>query len=99
MFVVTVVSFDNETTSKVFGLIADARKWAASGALSEFEGDVAGITLHEADSENARLAIEEVKAGRSKFIEAKARPMTTEQAERAVKAEAIRFLASLGLTP
>jgi hypothetical protein len=98
MFVVTVVSVDKETTSKVFRFVADARNWARAGALGEFEGDVAGITLHEAVSANPRLAIEEVKAGRARFIEAKAHPMTAEQAERAARADAIRFLASLGLT-
>ena len=40
MFVVTVLSFDNERTSKVFGAISDARRWASADALNEFDGDV-----------------------------------------------------------
>ena len=97
MFVVTVSSVDNESTSKVFGAMSDARKWANSGALNEFDGDVAGITIHQAVVDNPRRAIDEVKSGGAKFIEGKAQPMTAEQADRAAKADAVRFLAKLGL--
>jgi hypothetical protein len=47
MFVATVVSVDDESTAKAFGAISDARKWASTAALNEFEGDVAGVTIHE----------------------------------------------------
>jgi predicted Zn-dependent peptidase len=97
MFVVTVLSFDNERTSKVFGAISDARRWASSDALNEFDGDVAGITIHQAEANDPRRAIDEVKSGVAKFIEGKAQPMTAEQADRAAKADAVRFLAKLGL--
>ncbi len=57
MFVVTVLSFDNERTSKVFGAISDARRRASADALNEFDGDVAGITIHQAVVDNPRRAI------------------------------------------
>jgi len=97
MFVATVLSFDNERTSKVFGAISDARRWASADALKEFDGDVAGVTIHQAEANNPRHAIDEVRCGVAKFIEGKAQPMTAEQADRVAKADAIRFLAGLGL--
>jgi hypothetical protein len=77
---------------------SDARRWASSGALNEFDGDVAGVTIHHAIAENSRQAIDEVKSGAASFIEGKAHPMTAEQAARAVKADAVRFLAKFGLS-
>jgi hypothetical protein len=98
MFVVTVVSFDGETSAKAFEAMSDARKWATTGALNEFEGDLAGVTIHETVADNPRRAIDEVKNGGAKFVEGKAHPTTAEQADRAAKAEAVRFLAKLGLS-
>jgi hypothetical protein len=97
VLIVTVLSPDNESTSKVFGAISEARKWANSGALNEFDGDVAAITIHEADAENPRRAIDQVRSGSARFVEGKVHPMTAEQRGRADKAEAHRFLAKLGL--
>jgi hypothetical protein len=79
MFVVTVVSMDGETSAKAFEAMSNARKWASAGALNEFDGDVAGVTIHEAVTNTPR------------------HPITAEQADRVAKAEAIRFLAKLGL--
>jgi hypothetical protein len=98
MFVVTVLSVDNESSSKVFGAISDARRWASSGALHEFDGDVAGVTIHQTIADKARQAIDEVKSGDARFVEGKANPMTEEQTARAAKADAVRFLAKLGLS-
>jgi hypothetical protein len=97
MFVVTVVSVDGETSAKAFEAMSNARKWASTGALNEFEGDVAGITIHETVADHPRQAIDEVKNGGAKFVEGKAHPITAEQADRVAKAEAVRFLAKLGL--
>jgi hypothetical protein len=55
---------------------------------------VAGITIHQAEANNPRRAIDEVKSGVAKIIEGKAQPMTAEQAARAEKADAILFLRS-----
>ena len=98
MFVVTVVSVDGESTAKAFGAISDARKWASAAALNEFEGDVAGITIHETVTDSPREAIDEVKSGRAKFVEGKSHPITAEQAYRAAQAEAVRLLAKLGFS-
>ena len=98
MFVVTVLSVDNKSSWKVFGAISDARRWASSDALNEFDGDVAGVTIHQAEANNPRYAIDEVRSGVAKFIEGKAQPMTAEQAVCAAKADAVRFLAELGLS-
>ena len=98
MLVVTVLSPDNELPLKVFGAITDARKWASSGALNEFDGDVAAITIHEVDADDPRQAIDQVRSGTARFIEGKAHPMTAVQVARADKADAHRFLAKLGLT-
>ncbi len=59
--------------------------------------DVAGIMIHQAEVANPRRAIDEVKSGGVEFIEGKPQPMTAEQADRAAKADAVRFLAALGL--
>jgi hypothetical protein len=98
MFIVTVVSADNESNSKAFGAISDARKWASSEALNQFDGDVAGVMIHQTVADDPRQAIDEVKSGGARFIQGKAHPMTAEQAARAEKADAVRFLAQLGLT-
>ncbi len=57
--------------------------------------------LRQAEQHSRSLvvqAIDEVKSGAASFIEGKAHPMTAEQAARAVKADAVRFLAKLGLS-
>ena len=97
MFVVTILSVDSESSSKVFRAISDARRWASSGALYEFDGDVAGVTIHQTVADKARQAIDEVNSGAAKFVEGKAHPMTANQAARVAKANAARFLAKLGL--
>jgi hypothetical protein len=98
MFVVTVLSVDNEKTSKVFGAMSDARRWASSAALNEFDGDVAAVMIYQTVADNPRQALEEVSSGGGRFVEGKAHPMTAEQAERLKKADAHRFLAQLGFT-
>jgi hypothetical protein len=93
MFVLTVVSVGGETSAKAFEAMSNARQRARTGALSEFEGDVAGITIHETVADHPRQAIDEVKNGGGKFLEGRAHPITAEEADRVAKAEAIRFLA------
>ena len=81
MFVVTVVSVDGESTAKAFGAMSDARKWASTGALNEFDGDVAAVTIHETVADDPRQAIDEVKTGGAKFLEGKAHPITAKEVE------------------
>jgi hypothetical protein len=52
---------------------------------------VAGVTIHQAEADNPRQSIDEVKSGVAKFIEGKAQPMTAEQGARAAKADAVRL--------
>ena len=47
--------------------------------LNVFDGDVVGITIDQAEANDPRRAIGEVKSGVAKFIEGKAQPMTAEQ--------------------
>ena len=98
MFVVTVVSIEGESTAKAFGAMSEARKWASAEALNEFDGDVAGVTIHETVADDPRQAIDEVKTDDAKFVDGKAGPITAEQADRAAKAERVRLLAELGLS-